>query len=116
MKHFAFPEIGQYRQAIRAVKQKTHTVGYDANGDPIYDGSILLPKIKYRGTVKLHGTNSGIAKDTVTGEISIQSRQNIITVEKDNYGFARFISEINISDLFATIPDMNLPPRTRCFR
>lgn len=55
MKHFAFPEIGQFRQAIRTVKSAAQKVGTDANGDAIYDSLKPLPKIKYRGTCKLHG-------------------------------------------------------------
>lgn len=55
MKHFAFPEIVQFRQAIRSVKSKVQKVGVDANGDAIYDSLKPLPKLKYKGTVKLHG-------------------------------------------------------------
>jgi hypothetical protein len=104
MKHFAFPEIGQFRQAIRNVKSFAQKVGVDANGDAIYDSLKPLPKLMYRGTVKLHGTNSAIARSLVTKEISIQSRQRIITVEDDNYGFARFCSNLDLNKLLDMIP------------
>lgn len=119
MNHFSFTEIGQYKQAIRAVRMASTYVGKDDNGDPIYDGSILSPKIKFRGTVKLHGTNAAIAKDLITGEYSVQSKENIISVEKDNYGFARYLTEVATSFghlfpevLFSLIPnDLDLPVR-----
>jgi hypothetical protein len=44
--------------------------------------------------VKLHGTNSSIVKNPQTGEIWCQSREQIITPEKDNSGFATFISKV----------------------
>ena len=100
MKHFSFPEIQQFRQVIRNVKNKAHLVGVDANGDPIYDGLRPLPTLHFLGTPKLHGTNSAICCAIETNEYSLQSREQIISVEKDNAGFARFCSGINLSDLF----------------
>ena len=104
MKHFAFPEIGQFRQAIRMVKSAAQKVGTDANGDAIYDSLKPLPKIKYRGTVKLHGTNSSICFNLASQEFSIQSRQRIITIEDDNYGFAKFAQALDLRKLFDMIP------------
>lgn len=44
----------------------------------------------FRGTVKLHGSNCGVAcsKD----KLQPQSRNRTISVEKDNLGFAKFVS------------------------
>ena len=104
MKHIAFPDIGQFRNAIRYVQNRARYIGKDENGDPIYDGSKPLPKIVYRGTVKNHGSNAGLNLDLKTGEIGIQSRENMITVENDNAGFAKFVASIpNIKDLFGKI-------------
>lgn len=47
----------------------------------------------FHGTVKLHGTNAGIGYDPATREIWAQSRSNIITVEKDNAGFAAYVEK-----------------------
>lgn len=104
MKHFKFPEIEQFRQAIRAVQYNTRCIGKDENGDPIFDGLKPLPTIKYRGTVKLHGSNAAITKDLETGEVSLQSRERMITVDNDNYGFARFMENINLEILFSMVP------------
>lgn len=51
-----------------------------------------LPKLYFNGYVKLHGTNSSIIKNYDNNEFSIQSKRQRITVEKDNNGFAKFIS------------------------
>lgn len=104
MKHIAFPEIGQFRQAIRNVKVKAQRIGTDANGDAIYDSLKPLPKLKYKGTVKCHGSNGGVNYNLNTNEYAIQSREQIITVEKDNFGFARFMSTVDMKALFALVP------------
>jgi hypothetical protein len=89
MKHIPYPSIEQYRNAIHKVTCAARHAGVDTNGDPIYDHTKTLPTLTYEGTVKLHGTNAAICKDLQTGEIWFQSRENVITVEKDNAGFAR---------------------------
>jgi hypothetical protein len=89
MKHIKFPSIEQFRNVVHNVVHSAHYVGKDANGDPIYDTSRNKPVLKFEGTCKLHGTNSSIVI-TPTCEVQFQSRENIITVEKDNAGFAMF--------------------------
>tara|TARA_R110000824_G_scaffold12226_7_gene53680 strand:- start:75400 stop:76440 length:1041 start_codon:yes stop_codon:yes gene_type:complete len=100
MRHFKFPDIAQFRQAIRGVQNKARFAGLDENGDPTYDGLKPLPTIKYRGTVKLHGTNSAICKNLQTGEITLQSRSRVITIEDDNHGFAQFVSGVDVNSVF----------------
>ena len=90
MKHIAYPSIEQYRNAIRQVADHSRYAGRDANGDPVFDHTKPLPTLKYRGTVKLHGTNAGVVFDRGAGEFWAQSRENIITPAKDNAGFATF--------------------------
>jgi len=77
-----FPEIKQFRDAVKKVRDRARF-----HDEP-------LPVLQFNGSVKLHGTNAGVLKDPRTGEIWCQSREQIITVEKDNAGFARFISEL----------------------
>jgi len=91
-KHSAFPKIGQYRQVIKEVKLRNSYIGKDDNGDPIYDNTITAPIIRFKGTVKLHGTNAGIGH-TMEGGLWVQSRSNIITPENDNFGFARYVQD-----------------------
>ena len=49
--------------------------------------------VNLTGTVKIHGTNSAIGYDIQTKELFVQSRNNIITVEKDNAGFAMYVEQ-----------------------
>lgn len=58
------------------------------NRHPTEDGQ--PPTIKFTGTVKLHGTNAAVGWSRSSPQLSIQSRKNLITVDKDNAGFAKF--------------------------
>lgn len=82
-----FPSIEQFRNVIRHVKAHAQYVGKDENGDAIYDQSIPVPTLKFRGTVKLHGTNAGIVYDYKTKELSFQSRERVLSLTSDNAGF-----------------------------
>lgn len=91
MKHIKWNSIGQFREAIRHVRSKAEFKGLDDNGNPIMDRNAVLPKIKYMASTKIHGTNGAIGYDPKTCTIWAQSRENIITPEKDNAGFAMFM-------------------------
>jgi hypothetical protein len=84
-----FPSIEQYRNVVHNVTSRTRYVGKDADGNAMYDGTRTLPTLKFQGTVKLHGTNAGVACDA-QGKVWCQSRENIITPQSDNAGFAMF--------------------------
>ncbi|MBU0551854.1 RNA ligase family protein [Myxococcota bacterium] len=66
--------------------------GKDEDGNPIYGQISEYPKLSFTGTVKLHGSNASVAFHP-DGQVFIQSRNRILTVEEDNHGFARFIHE-----------------------
>lgn len=72
-----FPSIEQFRNCVSAVSA---TCKYH---------EIPLPTIKFKGTVKIHGTNAGVV--VTSDEVYAQSRANLITPEKDNAGFACFV-------------------------
>lgn len=84
-----FPKIPQFRQAVREVSDSARFLGLDDDGMPMFDPCPNLPTLTFMGTPKLHGTNAAIAINSE--EFWIQSRNNIITPEKDNAGFAKFI-------------------------
>jgi len=90
----AFPSIGQFRNSIKRITDRSRFIGKDENGDPIYNTSAVLPKIAFIGTVKLHGSNSVIYINKTSGEFHVQSRNNIISAENDNAGCAKFNWEI----------------------
>ena len=85
-----FPSIEQFRTVVATVLRQFNYVGLDENGDAIYDTTKAKPTLTFKGTVKLHGTNAAVSYNT-TGGLWAQSRENIITVEKDNAGFAFFV-------------------------
>lgn len=86
-----FPSIDQFRNVIRHVQQNTRYAGRDENGDAIYDASKPLPTLKFRGTVKLHGTNAGIVYDVATDTIQYQSRERVLSLTQDNAGFMLYM-------------------------
>jgi len=98
-----WPSIGQFREAVKNVQHKARYKGQDADGNAIFDPFARLPTLKFEGTVKLHGTNASVCLSE-DGEMWCQSRENIITPEKDNAGFAMFVksNEFNFRYLLVT--------------
>lgn len=74
-----WPSIDQFRNVITHFKSMAQKLNKS------------LPTVKYHGTVKLHGTNAGILTNGV--DVWYQSRENIITPEKDNAGFANYFTQ-----------------------
>jgi hypothetical protein len=89
IKMIKFPSIDQFATVATNINRHFNFVGLDENGDAIYDKTLQKPKLKFKGRVKLHGTNAGVCYNNIGG-FWAQSRENIITVEKDNAGFAFF--------------------------
>lgn len=89
-KMIKFPSIEQFRSVVATVLRQYNFAGLDENGDAIYDTTKPKPTLTFKGTVKLHGTNAGVSGNLSDG-IWGQSRENIITPEKDNAGFAFFV-------------------------
>ena len=90
MKMIKYPSIEQFKNIIANVNRKHNFIGLDENGDAIYDPTKPKPKLKFKGTVKLHGTNFGVCYNEVSG-LWAQSRENIITSQNDNAGSAFFV-------------------------
>jgi len=97
-----FTEIGQFRNVVRELKSRCDYHGKDENGDAIYKHSAPYPTLKFRGTVKLHGTNAAIAK-YANGEYRFQSRENELSLELDNAGFMRTMLSKDYQKLFDNI-------------
>ena len=90
IKHVAYPKIGQFRQIVSTINRMINFVGVDENGDAIYDASKKKPVLTARGSVKLHGTNAGVSYNETSG-LWNQSRENIINIDNDNFGFSFFV-------------------------
>jgi hypothetical protein len=88
-KHISYPKIAQFRNIVSTINREIEFTGLDEEGNAMYDKSIKKPTLTFKGTVKLHGTNASVCFNSIDG-FWIQSRQNIITPEKDNAGFAFF--------------------------
>lgn len=86
-----FPSIDQFRTCIRAVVNKAQWDGQDENGDSKFNRNADIPKLKFRGAVKLHGTNAAIVRE-VDKAITYQSRERELTITSDNAGFALYMS------------------------
>ena len=69
-----FPSIEQFRHVVRHVRTYHNP----------------LPTIQYVGTVKLHGTNGGVAQKD--GEFQFLSRNRILSPGDDNAGFVAHLS------------------------
>lgn len=87
--HIAWPSIEQFRNVCKNVTHRAQYVGKAEDGSLIMNRAAIKPTLKFEGTVKLHGTNSAVCINA-EGEMWFQSRQNIITPEQDNAGFAAF--------------------------
>lgn len=94
-KHISYPKIQQFRNIVANINREITFTGLDEDGNALYDPSIKKPVLTFKGTVKLHGTNASVCYNEKDG-FWVQSRQNIITVIKDNAGFAFFAESNNI--------------------
>lgn len=85
--------IPNLKEFIQKKTLQHQFVGKDEDGNPIYDESKELPSLDVVGTVKLHGTSAGICFDVENNKIVPMSKKNILTIESDNYGFAKWFYE-----------------------
>lgn len=103
------PSIEQFRTVVSVINNNYSYIGRDENDEPVYDHSLKKPVIRFKGTVKLHGTNAGVSFNETDG-IWTQSKNGIITVDSDNAGFSLFaLSNENVfAQLFTQIKEFTL--------
>ena len=77
-KHTRFPDIEGLHNIVKMFNK--------------YEYMRPTSPITYKGKIKLHGTNSAVRVYT-DGSVTAQSRENDITPEKDNAGFAKWVKE-----------------------
>lgn len=87
-----FPSIEQFRNVIRNVHHKAHFDCIGPDGKPVYKRSAQMPTLNYRGTVKCHGSCSGIVRKP-DGSIEFQSKERVLSLEEDNLGFMAYMVE-----------------------
>jgi len=93
MKLIKMPSIAQFRNVVKDLSHVARYKGVDEDGNAVYDHSKDLPTVTFVGTVKLHGTNASICMNSER-EMWCQSKKNVITVDKDNAGFAFYVESI----------------------
>ncbi|WP_087865316.1 RNA ligase family protein [Comamonas thiooxydans] len=102
-----FPSINQLRHVVDTVLHRARYMGHvDALGKPIYDNTRSLPKLTFKGLVKLHGTNAGLEFD-LEGSVTAISKERVLTPHNDNFGFATRVSNgpIDIARLHQVLVD-----------
>ena len=97
-----FPKIRQYKSVIKEIRHYSQHREADSEGVYAVNREAALPNLNYIGTVKLHGTNASVRLDQ-NGNLSIQSRGRILSLESDNAGFARFVIEAVGEDYWKNI-------------
>lgn len=93
IKCIKFPKIEQFRNVVTNLNRQFGFVGLDENGDAIYDHTRVKPTLKFRGSVKLHGTNAGVSFNDKFG-VWTQSRNTAFKLnEHDSHmGFTFFVN------------------------
>jgi hypothetical protein len=61
--------------------------------EPLYNKHVKLGKVTLHGTVKLHGTNAGVAYDRTTKTITLQSRNQKLGGYAGHFGFVEWFNE-----------------------
>lgn len=94
MRHIKFPSIEQFRHTVKEVNYHARKRGE------------VPGIIRFHGTVKLHGSNGGVSvafnSNGEIGDMWYQSREQFVTIDKDNAGFA-FFCEARKADLATEI-------------
>lgn len=88
-----YPSTSQFRNVIRAVNDRLTYDGRDENGN--IKRKVASPDqylIPYVGTVKIHGTNCRVVFNS-EDEVVYQSKERVLSLEEDNYGFMAFMVE-----------------------
>ena len=86
-----YSDIEQFRNVVRAVKDRATYVRTEEDGTVIRNPNAELPTLTFIASPKLHGTSAACRLDCKTGVITPLSRNNELSVIKDNYGFANFV-------------------------
>lgn len=88
-----FVSIEQFRHVVATVNSHATYVGRDDHNVPVYDETRPRPTLTFTGTVKLHGTHAAIGFEWPSGAWYAQSREKVLSKDKDNAGFFAFLSD-----------------------
>lgn len=90
-----YPSIGKFADVLKAVNKNNKRifshldVAEDGTKTPVFN-SPELPQLTFRGTVKLHGTNSAVV---INSDLTVdaQSRNRLLALGSDNHGFCTWL-------------------------
>jgi hypothetical protein len=82
---YPFTHIDAFYQVSRYITKLNKS-------EAVPESQKIKEPISFRGTIKLHGTNSSV-RHTKDGELISQSRTRVITPVSDNAGFAFFVEK-----------------------
>jgi hypothetical protein len=98
---FKMKKITSFQETINSYVSRCQYVGKDKDGQPIYDKNKKVPPIIAYGSVKIHGTNGGVA--LVEDKLQVQSKSQVLAlIDKNgkiveqygnNAGFVEFVQE-----------------------
>lgn len=97
-----YPSIGKFNDVLKTVnKNNKRTFSHleiadDGTKTPVFNYN-PLPKLTFRGTVKLHGTNACVVINS-DNTVDAQSRTRILSLTSDNHGFCNWL--VGKSELF----------------
>jgi len=99
-----YHKIPQFRDVVREVNHLATFQGLDEAGQPIYDNSVEKPTIKFKATVKLHGTNAHI--NYKPGHLKAGKRSSLIKEENlaAHFEFNRFV-QVTHKEYFTNLLD-----------
>lgn len=94
----SFPEIGQFRHVVANITHRATYTGQSPDDEPLYDATRPKPTLTFYGLTKLHGTNCGVRfelegvqagplRSTDVVRYTAQSRERVLSVANDNFGF-----------------------------
>ena len=92
-----YQKIQQFRQAIQEVCLR-HDMKFDEHGEKYFEHTSPYPILKFKGRVKIHGSNGGIVK--YKDRLEFQSRNRVLSIGSDNAGFMLENSAKNLDFLF----------------
>lgn len=111
MKQFvSFPKIKRFNNFVKNFVHHVQYIGENEKGEAQFDYTKKLPIIDVEVTVKTHGSQGAVSYNNInTNDLYPQSRTRIITVQKDNAGFALFVKqkESEFNNLFKYISFKN---------
>lgn len=93
-----YPSIEQFRNIVRTVRTNHDYQGNGEEGKAIYSHSTDYPTLRFKGTVKLHGTNAGVVK--YKDRVEYQSRERVLSLTSDNAGFYLSMANKGLDFLF----------------